>query len=297
MRGALAHRRSRPSTAPRAPPPACVSRTDGHRRRARAAGAAPPRPPPARPGRPRTPRPLVSRASARRPGLGRPARGDHERRASPTSPRRSARPSQRARADGRELFGFAEHDLTSTYLGTSTGLRLRHDQPTGRVEIDGKSARRGRRSTWAGRATRDFSRRRRRRAGRRGGRRLAGWAERRIELPAGRYETILPPTAVADLMIYLYWSVVGPRRRTRAARCSAGPEAGPGSASRCPRVPLTLRSDPDDPGLACAPFVIAARLRAGVVGVRQRPAARRAPTGSRTAALDAPAADPARRPT
>ena len=29
---------------------------------------------------------------------------------------------------------------------------------------------------------------------------------RRLELPPGRYETVLPPGAVADLMIYLYWS-------------------------------------------------------------------------------------------
>ena len=32
------------------------------------------------------------------------------------------------------------------------------------------------------------------------------WAKNRIDLPAGRYETLLPPTAVADLMIYLYWT-------------------------------------------------------------------------------------------
>jgi len=32
------------------------------------------------------------------------------------------------------------------------------------------------------------------------------WAARRVELPAGRYETILPPSAAADLFIYLYWS-------------------------------------------------------------------------------------------
>ena len=45
----------------------------------------------------------------------------------------------RSRAAGRELFGFAEHDVTTTYLATSTGLRLRHDQPTGKVEVTGKS--------------------------------------------------------------------------------------------------------------------------------------------------------------
>ena len=32
------------------------------------------------------------------------------------------------------------------------------------------------------------------------------WAQRRIDLPAGRYDTLLPPSAVADLMVYLHWS-------------------------------------------------------------------------------------------
>ncbi|MCW2677156.1 MAG: putative Zn-dependent protease-like protein, partial [Modestobacter sp.] len=35
------------------------------------------------------------------------------------------------------LFGFAEQQMAKSYLGTSTGLRLRHDQPTGRVELNG----------------------------------------------------------------------------------------------------------------------------------------------------------------
>ena len=29
------------------------------------------------------------------------------------------------------------------------------------------------------------------------------WAQRSVELPAGRYETIMPPSTVADMMIYL----------------------------------------------------------------------------------------------
>ena len=45
----------------------------------------------------------------------------------------------RARAADRELFGFAEHDVTTTYLGSSTGIRLRHEQPAGRVEVTGKA--------------------------------------------------------------------------------------------------------------------------------------------------------------
>ena len=53
------------------------------------------------------------------------------------------------------LFGFAEHSMRTTYLGSSTGLRLRHDQPTGRVELNGKSPDFSR-SVWAGTSTRDF---------------------------------------------------------------------------------------------------------------------------------------------
>ena len=29
------------------------------------------------------------------------------------------------------LYGFAEHGVTSTFLGTSAGVRARYDQPTG----------------------------------------------------------------------------------------------------------------------------------------------------------------------
>jgi len=43
-----------------------------------------------------------------------------------------------AGARGRKLYGFAEHELTSTFLGTSAGLRLRHDQPSGKVELNAK---------------------------------------------------------------------------------------------------------------------------------------------------------------
>ena len=45
-----------------------------------------------------------------------------------------------AEGASRKLYGFAEHQLQSTFLGTSAGLRLRHDQPTGRVELNAKSA-------------------------------------------------------------------------------------------------------------------------------------------------------------
>src|SRR5690606_17321979 len=61
-----------------------------------------------------------------------------------------------AEAGGRRLYGFAEHVQTTTFLGSSRGLRLRHDQPTGRLELNAKSADLTR-SAWTGVATRDFT--------------------------------------------------------------------------------------------------------------------------------------------
>ncbi|MEV7543392.1 metallopeptidase TldD-related protein [Streptomyces sp. NPDC089915] len=160
----------------------------------------------------------------------------------------------RARAGGRELYGFANHELVSTYVGTSTGLRLRHDQPNGTLELNAKSPDRLR-SAWAGRATRDFKdvdptvldaelavR--------------LGWAERKVELPAGRYETLLPPTAVADLLIYQMWSAAA-RDAAEGRTVFSKPGGGTRIGERLSRLPLTLRSDPNAPGLESAPFVIA----------------------------------------
>jgi predicted Zn-dependent protease len=149
------------------------------------------------------------------------------------------------------LFGFAEHSMQTTYLGSSTGLRLRHDQPTGRVELNGKSPDFSR-SVWAGAGTRDF-------------RdisvpdlaadveRKMGWSRRRIDLPAGRYETVLPPSAVSDLMIYLYWTMEA-RDADEGRNVFARPGGGNRVGERLAALPLTLRSDPSAPGLEAAPF-------------------------------------------
>ncbi|MFD7440127.1 metallopeptidase TldD-related protein [Streptomyces sp. NPDC059909] len=160
----------------------------------------------------------------------------------------------RARSGGRELYGFAHHTLTSTYLGTSTGVRLRHDQPTGTLELNAKSPDRTR-SAWAGRATRDFKDVDPAALDAELATRL-GWAERRIELPAGRYETLLPPTAVADLLIYQLWSSTG-RDAAEGRTVFSKPGGGTRIGETLSELPLTLRSDPHEPGLESAPFVIA----------------------------------------
>lgn len=160
----------------------------------------------------------------------------------------------RAEAHGRKLYGFAEHEVVSTYVGSSSGLRLRHDQPTGTVEINGKTPDFSR-SAWVGSATRDFADVDVADLDAQLATRL-GWAKRRIDLPAGRYETILPPSAVADLMIYLYASA-GARDahdgRTVFSKAGGGTRVGEALTS----LPVTLRSDPSAPRLESAPFEVA----------------------------------------
>jgi predicted Zn-dependent protease len=159
-----------------------------------------------------------------------------------------------AEAADRKLYGFAEHQLESTFLGTSAGLRLRHDQPTGRVELNAKSADLAR-SAWTGVATRDFTDVDI--AGLDAG--LAGrlsWAERSVTLPAGRYETLLPPTAVSDLLIYTYWSA-GAKEAAEGRTVFSKPGGGTRIGEQLSAQPVTLSSDPRAPGLGCAPFVIA----------------------------------------
>ncbi|MEU8761621.1 TldD/PmbA family protein [Streptomyces sp. NPDC048659] len=160
----------------------------------------------------------------------------------------------RARAGGRELYGFANHELTSSYLGTSTGLRLRHDQPNGTLELNAKSPDRSR-SAWAGRSTRDFKDVDPAALDAELAVRL-GWAERRIELPAGRYETLLPPTAVADLLIYQLWSSIA-RDAVEGRTVFSKPGGGTRLGETLSPLPLTLRSDPHQPGLESSPFVLA----------------------------------------
>jgi len=159
---------------------------------------------------------------------------------------------QAAPSSGRNLYGYAEQDVTTTYLGTSTGIRLRYDQPTARIELTGRSTD-GARSAWAGRSARDFSAIHAGELDAAVAQRL-GWAKRHIDLPAGRYRTILPPAATADLMVYLYWTAAAldaHEGRTVFSRPGGGTKVG----ERITDVPVTLRSDPSLPGLECAPFV------------------------------------------
>jgi predicted Zn-dependent protease len=159
----------------------------------------------------------------------------------------------RWRSTDRLLFGFAEHQMSSYFVATSTGLRRRFDLPDGRLELNGKSDD-YLRSAWAGVHSRDFTdidvdafvdQMEQR----------LDWAESRVELPAGRYETILPPSAIADLMIYAYWTASA-RDADEGRNVYASRDGGTRVGEQLSPFPLNLRSDPDAPGLQSSPFDI-----------------------------------------
>ena len=148
------------------------------------------------------------------------------------------------------LYGFAHHIVETTFLGTSTGVRRRFTQPTGSVEINAK---RDGASAWAGTSApwfadvpvdamlTELSAR-------------LDQTRRTVELPAGRYETLMPPSTVADMMIYLSWSMEG-RGAQEGRTALSAPGGGTRVGERLTDLPLTLYSDPAAPGLQCAPFV------------------------------------------
>jgi predicted Zn-dependent protease len=158
----------------------------------------------------------------------------------------------RATAEDRILYGFVDHDVTTTYLGTSGGLRLRHVQPTGHYGCTAKPTDLST-SAWVGGATRDFTDVDAHAMDAELVQRL-GWAARGVDLEAGRYDTVLPPTAVSDLMIYAYWTASARSAhdgQTVFSRRGGGTRIGDRLSDR----PLQVYSDPAYERLQAAPFV------------------------------------------
>jgi predicted Zn-dependent protease len=161
---------------------------------------------------------------------------------------------KRARHENRWLYGFADHEVVTLYVGSSTGLRLRQALPRGFVTATGKSGDLSQ-SAWVGAATRDFSdidpyaidaeliRR-------------LGWAKRTVSVEPGRHATVLPPAAVADLTTYLYWMLDG-RDAFEGRSVFSKPSGGTRVGEVLSQQPVHLRSDPMLPGLETFPFAVA----------------------------------------
>jgi predicted Zn-dependent protease len=161
----------------------------------------------------------------------------------------------RSKSDAIELFGYAEHTHETLWVGSKGGMRLRHDSPIGRVEMTGKSHQRSR-STWNGVETHDFKDVSVATIDAAVRQRLA-WQEKKIDLPAGRYDTIFPSGSIADIYVYMMW-VSGGRDAFEGQSVFSKNGGGTRVGEKLSNVGFQLFSDPAHPQLGGSPFVSAA---------------------------------------
>ena len=155
-------------------------------------------------------------------------------------------------SEGVELFGYAEHETTTTWLGSSTGLRRRHCQPSARLEITAKSHGRSR-SAWWGVAADDF-RDIDLAPAQRALRQSLDWQGTRVDVPAGRQRALLTPGAIGDLMVDLWWSSSA-REAVEGRSVFSAPNGLTRIGEQLTSRDLTLSSDPHDPVIPAAPFL------------------------------------------
>ncbi len=160
----------------------------------------------------------------------------------------------RSKADAIELFGYAEHTHQSIWVGSKGGMRLRHDSPVGRVEMTGKSHQRSR-STWEGVETHNFKDVSVAKIDANIRQRLE-WQAKKIELPAGRYDTVFPSGSIADLYVYMMW-VAGGRDAFEGQSVFSKKGGGTRIGEKLSNVGLQLFSTPTHPVLTGSPFVSA----------------------------------------
>lgn len=160
----------------------------------------------------------------------------------------------RAGTESRWLYGFADHEVTTLYVGSSAGLRLRQALTRGYVTANGKSSDLSQ-SAWVGAATRDFTDIDPLAIDAELTRRL-GWATRTVSVEAGRHPTVLTPAAVADLMTHLYRTLDG-REAHDGRSVFSKPAGGSRIGEALSPQPVRFWSDPLLAGLETFPFVAA----------------------------------------
>jgi predicted Zn-dependent protease len=157
---------------------------------------------------------------------------------------------RQAELSGIATFGYAESQTATILLATSTGIRRRHTEQIGKVDVTAKTLDSSR-SSWVGQVVRDFAdvdltvmlgtlRQR------------LEWAARRIDMPAGLYEVLLEPSCAADLAISAYWFMTrrdADEGRSPYSRAGGGTQIGERLFGD-----VTLYSDPHEDGVEATPF-------------------------------------------
>lgn len=159
-----------------------------------------------------------------------------------------------ARGADLETFGFVSDSRDAVYLATSAGVRDGWFEDRGHVGITAKTGDWSR-SVWSGQTTR--------RAGDLDPagaleecRSLLGLARERREIEAGRYDVVLTPSCVADMLTWQYWLMslrdADEGKSVFSDRASGGNRIG----EKIYPDFLRLSSDPAAPGFECIPFVM-----------------------------------------
>lgn len=153
-----------------------------------------------------------------------------------------------------ELFGYTESKCLNYWVATSKGLRKYTSHQESIIELNLKTSD-FKKSVWAGMGAHTpkeldlkvlFARLKQK----------MQWSEKSITLPAGKYETILEPSAVADLLIYNYWSSAA-RDADEGNNSYARANGKNAIGERVCNEDITIYSDPHAPGMHVPSFEIA----------------------------------------
>jgi predicted Zn-dependent protease len=145
-----------------------------------------------------------------------------------------------------EFFGYAEQSLDTTYVGTSSGTRMRYSERTSRFELCAKSSDR-KRSAWSGQGGTSLDQVNVQSH-------LADVSKKleiqlnQIETEPGRHRVTLSPSAVSDLLIYMLWSSAArdaAEGRSAFSNIKGGTRVGEKLSDR----KLTLATDPNLTGI------------------------------------------------
>lgn len=159
-----------------------------------------------------------------------------------------------AQSAKRLLFGFAMQSFTTTYLATTSGARLRHVDQSATLEMTARTPS-GDASAWWGVGDAKIGSLDPSEGADELARRLL-WSNRKLELEPGRHEALLPPSAVADMMINLLWSA-GAREAADGRSVFSAANGGTRIGERLAKLSISLYSDPQARGIETAPFQIA----------------------------------------
>jgi len=152
-----------------------------------------------------------------------------------------------------EFFGYAEQSLDTTYVGTSSGTRMRYSERTSRFELCAKSHDR-KRSAWSGQGgtslldvnTHDH---------------LLDVTQKlqiqrnQIDTDPGRHRVTLSPSAVSDLLIYMLWSSAA-RDAAEGRSAFSNVKGGTRVGEKLSERKLTLATDPNLQGIETFDHVV-----------------------------------------